>query len=112
MGKDALAQATALREKESAEFQKLSEEYKTNILALRAAIAALEKGAYGSFLQTRAAATLKRLTIDMDMSSMDRDVLSSFLSQGHSESYVPQSGQIIGILKQMEDTMEKNLKEA
>merc|ERR550539_706905 len=48
----------------------------------------------------------------MDMSSMDRDVLSSFLSQSHTEGYVPQSGQIVGILKQMEDTMEKNLKDA
>jgi hypothetical protein len=38
------------------------------------------------------------------MSSVDRDVISSFLSQGQQAGYVPQSGQIIGILKQMKDT--------
>merc|ERR1712060_297778 len=32
-------------------------------------------------------------------------------SQDQSEGYVPQSGQIIGILKQLKDTMEKNLAE-
>merc|ERR1719211_587704 len=46
------------------------------------------------------------------MSSMDRDILSSFLAQGQSQSYVPQSGQIVGILKQMQETMEKSLKDA
>jgi len=110
--KATMGKSIALRQKEAAAFAQLSEEYKANILALRGAIAAIEKGAYGSFLQTAGAAKLKRLTIDMDMSSMDRDVLSSFLSQGNSEGYVPQSGQIVGILKQMEDTMEKNLKDA
>jgi hypothetical protein len=73
------------------------------------AIAAIEKGATG-FLQTSAANTLRRLTIDMDLSTVDRDVLSSFLSSG--EGYVPQSGQIVGILKQMDDTMQKDLADA
>merc|ERR1719436_2142092 len=41
------------------------------------------------------------------MSSVDRDALTSFLSQ--HEGYAPHSGEIIGILKQMKDTMEKNL---
>jgi hypothetical protein len=36
-------------------------------------------------------------------------VISSFLSQGTEGGYVPQSGQIIGILKQMKDTIEKDL---
>merc|ERR1719336_3250479 len=43
---------------------------------------------------------------------MDRELLASFLAQGHSEGYVPQSGQIVGILKQMQETMEKSLKVA
>merc|ERR1719412_3118608 len=41
------------------------------------------------------------------MSSADREMLTAFLSQG--EGYAPQSGQIVGILKQMKDTMEKTL---
>jgi len=110
--KDTLAKSTSLRAKEASAFATLSSEYKDNILALRGAIKAIEKGAYGSFLQTSGASKLRRMTIDMDMNSVDRDVLSSFLTQSHTASYVPQSGQIVGILKQMEDTMEKNLKEA
>merc|ERR1719412_2232120 len=110
--KETVAKSTGLRQKEAAEFAKFSTEHQTNILALRAAIAAIEKGAYGSFLQTAGAAKLRKLTIDMDMSSMDRDIISAFLAQGHSEGYVPQSGQIVGILKQMQDTMETSLKDA
>merc|ERR1719191_116216 len=46
------------------------------------------------------------------MSSTDRELLASFLSQGSSTEYVPQSGEIIGILKQMKDEMEADLAEA
>eukprot|EP00416_Gambierdiscus_australes_P016762 CAMPEP_0171056566 /NCGR_PEP_ID=MMETSP0766_2-20121228/1138_1 /TAXON_ID=439317 /ORGANISM="Gambierdiscus australes, Strain CAWD 149" /LENGTH=685 /DNA_ID=CAMNT_0011511513 /DNA_START=75 /DNA_END=2132 /DNA_ORIENTATION=+ len=106
--KESLASATALREKEAAEYAKESGDTKTNIAALGKAIAALEKGT-GSFLQTSAAGVLRRLTVEMDMSTADREVLSSFLSQ--TQGYVPQSGQIIGILKQMKDTMEASLAE-
>merc|ERR1719337_415445 len=55
------------------------------------------------------ASVLKQLSVNMDISSMDRDMLTSFLTQGESSGYVPASGQITGILKQMSDTMEKNL---
>jgi septal ring factor EnvC (AmiA/AmiB activator) len=75
---------------------------------LSKAIPAIEKGMAG-FLQTRAASVLRRLSVSMDMSSMDREMLASFLSEGNSASYVPQSGEIVGILKQMKDEMEKDL---
>merc|ERR1719469_1463722 len=75
--------------------------------ALGRAIAALEKGMAGSFLQTSNAAILKRLVINMDLSTADRDMLSNFLMG--SQSYAPQSGDITGILKQMKDTMEAEL---
>jgi hypothetical protein len=48
----------------------------------------------------------------MDMNSVDRDMLASFLSSSSSSQYVPQSGEVIGILKQMKDEMEADLKEA
>merc|ERR1719245_1408671 len=48
----------------------------------------------------------------MDMGSADRDMLASFLSQGQVESYAPKSGQIVGILKEMSDTMGKDLADA
>merc|ERR1719245_1037420 len=45
----------------------------------------------------------------MDMSSTDRDMLTSFLSQG--TGYAPASGEVLGMLKQMLETMEKELNE-
>merc|ERR1719262_2055431 len=44
------------------------------------------------------------------MSSADRDMLSEFLSQ--AQEYAPKSGQIVGILKEMKDTMGKELADA
>merc|ERR1719352_737177 len=81
----------------------------TNIAAMKKATAAIEKGAGGAFLQTSTASILKKLSITVDISSMDREMLTSFLTQSSDSGYAPQSGQITGILKQMTDTMEKEL---
>merc|ERR1719408_1237556 len=107
--KEAMAKATALREKEAGIFAKESGDDKTNIAAMKKATVAIEKGMGGAFLQTSAANTLKQLSITMDISSMDRDMITAFLTQSSDSGYVPQSGQIVGILKQMTDTMEKDL---
>merc|ERR1719161_2199279 len=107
--KAAVAKATALREKEAAAFATESGELKTNIAATKKATAAIEAGAGGAFLQTAAGNKLKQLSITMDISSMDREMLTSFLTQGSGEGYAPASGSITGILKQMSDTMEKSL---
>jgi len=108
--KKTMATATALREKEAAAFATESSDLKTNVAALGKAITAIEAGTAGSFLQSTAAVSaLQKMTVDADMSSADRDILTSFLSQG--QGYAPQSGQIVGILKQMKDTMEKTLAE-
>merc|ERR1719265_1969683 len=45
------------------------------------------------------------------MSTADRDVLSTFLSGGSGGRYAPASSEIVGILKQMGDTMAKDLEE-
>merc|ERR1719456_366613 len=120
--KEAIAEAKALREKEGGAFAAESAELKSNIEALEKAIAAITKGMGESggvrapltagFLQTRTAAVLRRLSVSMEMSSVDRDMLASFLASDHSEGYVPQSAEIVGILKQMKDEMEKDLAEA
>jgi septal ring factor EnvC (AmiA/AmiB activator) len=110
--KAAVAKATALREKEAAEYAKESGDLKTNIAALKKATAAIEKGMGGAFLQTSTASVLKQLSITVDLSSMDRELLTSFLTQGSGNGYVPQAGQIVGILKQMTDTMEAALAKA
>merc|ERR1719237_918531 len=71
------------------------------------AVAALEKGAGGAFLQTKGADAIRKVVQTADMMDADRDQVMSFLS-GSSE-YAPQSGQITGILKQMSDTMQVTL---
>jgi len=111
-GKDALAKANALRAKEATAYAKLKNELETNLSALAAAIKAIEGGMAGSFLQTTAAGTLRQIAVDADMSSVDRDELTSFLSQGASNDYAPKSGQIVGILNQMKDTMAQELADA
>merc|ERR1719345_520037 len=88
-----------------------SSELNTNIAATKSVTSAIEKGMGGAFLQTSTASVLKSLSVTMDMSSMDRDMLTAFLTQGQGQSsdYAPASGQITGILKQMSDTMAANL---
>jgi chromosome segregation ATPase len=107
--KEAIATATALREKEAAAYAKLSSELKTNTAAMKKAIAALESG--GAFLQTTNAQVVKRLSVEMDISAADRDQIVNFLSTD-SGSNSESSGQITGILKQMLDTMTTDLNDA
>merc|ERR1719482_2102227 len=114
----AMEKATALREKENKEFAAESTEDSSNIDALGKAIAAIEKGMAGSFLQTPAASRLKRVVQDgassatASLSEYDRGLLASFLSEQGRVGYAPASGEIVGMLKQMKDTMEKDLADA
>jgi len=109
--KEAIATATSLREKEAATYAKVSGDYKANIGAMGKAIAAIENGA-GGFLQTSSVQIVKKLSIEMELSSADRDQIVSFLSNSQGSEYAPQSGQITGILKQMLETMEADLADA
>merc|ERR1719171_314280 len=109
--KEAIAKATSMREKDAAAFAKESAEDKSNLDALTKALAAIEKGMAGGFLQTRAASVLRQLSLTQDMAGTDRDILASFLTQSAGHGYAPASGEIVGILKQMKDTMEKDLAE-
>jgi chromosome segregation ATPase len=109
--KEAMAKATALREKEAAAFAKFAADLKTNLAALAKAIPAIETGMGGAFLQTEAANSLKRYTMEKaEMPDETRQEVLAFLSG--REEYAPQSGQIVGILKQMADEMTQALEEA
>merc|ERR1719356_350903 len=109
--KAAIAAATALREKEAATYAKDSSDMKTNLAAMGKAIDAISGGmSGGAFLQTTAASVVRKLAVDMDISAADRDQIMSFLS--HDSDYAPQSGSIVGILKQMKDTMSDDLASA
>jgi hypothetical protein len=111
--KEAVAEATAMREKEAATFAAFKADSDANIDAINKAVAALEKGMAGSLLQTDLAQRLKRLaTSRADMLEDDRQAILAFLSGGQSAEYVPQSGQITGILKQLGEDMSKALADA
>jgi len=112
--KEAMAEATSIREKTAAAFAAENTETKSNLDALTKAIAAIEGGMAGSFLQTPAAHLLRTMmSSDLVFEGDKTDVLS-FLSGKTAEeaSYAPQSGEITGILKQLKDTMAKGLAEA
>jgi len=107
--KEALAKATALREKEAAAYAQESGDFKTNIGAMGKAIDAISGGMGGAFLQTATATSVRRICIDADISPADRDQVMAFLANGQGFGYTPASGQIVGILKQMKETMEADL---
>lgn len=103
--KRAMVTATAVRDKEAAEFAKMKAEADSNMVATAKAIAALEKGVGAGFLQTKAAQGLKSFIMNKaDVEDNDRQVLVSFLSAENRDAS-PGSDAIIGILKQMEETM-------
>merc|ERR1719156_111922 len=109
--KAAMAKATEIREKEAAAFAKEEANDKANIDALMKATAAIEKGMSGGFLQTSSASVLRRFALSQDLSNADRDALTAFLTNSDGQGYAPASGEIVGILKQLGDTMFKDLKE-
>jgi len=108
--KEAMASATAIREKEAAAFAKEEAELKANIAALTGATKAITSGMAGGFLQTRGASVLRHLLeVKTDMMEADREDITAFLSGTSNNGYVPQAGQIAGILKEMTDEMSKDL---
>merc|ERR1719336_2273717 len=92
--KDTMAKAKAIREKEAAAFAAEKSDYDTNIAAIDKAVASLEKGMAGSFLQTTSAALLRKLLVSVEMSDISRQDLTAFLSGGETGGYSPKSGEI------------------
>merc|ERR1719421_2596293 len=151
--KEAIETATAIREKEAAEFAKENAESEANIDALDRAIPAIENGmgqvggmrgapltaeqaslqagrdamakkGFAAFMQTtvgkKDVARLSKLITNVESESltdMDRSNVLSFLMQGSKQpipvdQYAPQSGEILGILKQLRDEMNADRKDA
>jgi chromosome segregation ATPase len=108
--KTAMAEATAVREKEAAAFAAATGDLKTNLAGLEKATAAIEKG-MGGFLQTSTASLLKKIVMNKEnMMDADRQDVLAFLSS--DSEYAPASGEIVGILKTMHDEMAADLKAA
>jgi len=102
-----------MREKEAAAFASQKAEADSDLAAAKKAIAALEKGASSGFLQTKAAETLRILMSNgmPHVLESDRETLASFLSSTQETQDVHDL-QILGILKQMADSMAADLAEA
>merc|ERR1719401_3378126 len=98
--KEAMASATALREKEAVAYAKEEAEDSANIAATAKAMTAVEKGMGSAFLQTNTANVLLRLA-----EKRQENDLVAFLSGSQGEGYAPASGEIVGILKTMHDEM-------
>jgi len=107
--KRSMKKATAVRDKEAAEFAKMKAEADSNMVATAKAIAALEKGVGAGFLQTKTAQDLRSFVMNKaDVQDEDRRAIVSFLTAGNGDAS-PGTDAIIGMLKQMEDTMKSTL---
>jgi len=109
--KAAMAEAKNIRGKEAATFAALKSDADANIAAVTKATAAIEKGMAGAFLQSGSAQVLRNLVLGQNnIDDYSREEITSFLSNGQGAA--PGTGAITGILKQMGDTMNKDLSEA
>jgi len=124
---DSLDKATALREKQLAEFNAEEKDLLESISALKAAITVLSK--HHSLLQVPHAKILSLSSMIQSqlnkhasvlrgtLTHTQRRTLEAFIQEPgffnadptFKQSYAPQSGEIFGILRQMKETFESNL---
>merc|ERR1719408_3202 len=106
-----IKESTAMREKEAAEAVATSGDMKSNLQAMGGALEALKKGLGASLLQTSVGNMLRSVIQTSPLvREGERSMLMSFLESG--DSMEGGSDQIIGILEQMKETMEADLKES
>merc|ERR1719428_2453028 len=104
--KNAMSEATAIRKKEAAAYEKESSESKADLAATVGAKEAIAKGLGAAFLQTPSAGVLRRVVKEQDLEDSDKQDVIAFLSGDES---APGSSEILGILKTMEDEMSKDI---
>jgi len=110
--KGAVADATAIREKAAGEYAEKKASYGSDITSIEKAVAALNKGMGGAFLQSTAASTLKQVVQSVEnLNEADRQDLMAFLQGQQGSDYAPSSGSIVGILKELQDSMAAGLAE-
>merc|ERR1719197_2215551 len=108
-----MEEAEAIRTKEKAEYEATAADSKTNIAALSGAIPAIEKGLGGaSLIQLPHSDRLMKIAnAAQNLDSFDRESLTAFLQQRDGEE-APGTDQIVGIMEQMLEEMEKSSAEA
>jgi hypothetical protein len=103
-----LATATGIREKENAEFTTAETNTKVSIEGLKNAVAAMSKGR-GDALNQESLLQVKQFLRRVHGKQQPRGV-TSFL-QMDNKAKSPGSGEVLGVLKQMQENFEINLKE-
>jgi len=114
---EALNKATAIRQKEAAEFNGEEKDMIQSIQALKNAVVVLSKHHEMPAEALVNIASLLRhhlhsgdSLLQATMSPSQKDTITAFVQQPAGyQSYAPASGQIFGILKQMKETFETNL---
>jgi len=102
-----LQQATKMRSKERSQYENESGMQGQNVEALKKAIAAIASGLSGGFLQAKGATVVQRMVLaSAKLSQWDRQAVLSFLA---NDAKAPGSSEIVGILKEMKDEMERDL---
>ena len=98
-----LETATSIREKEAADFAEATGSQKADLDAMTGAIAALEKGMGGSFIQSqkaRVSRVAKVVQASQQVDDYERDeVLNLLQGKNPFGDYGAKSGEIVGILK-------------
>merc|ERR1719183_3073341 len=123
----ARANAQSIRDKENAAFTELEADLEAALDQMKSAISTLsEVGAdqtksagadmkqfmAGGFLQSKSKATASLKAVSMLLDKKQNAVLSSFLQAPFTGTYTSQSGEVMGIIKNMKDTFEENLADA
>jgi hypothetical protein len=113
----ALATATKMREEEMAKFQGEEKDMILSIGSLKNALVVMEKS-QASFLQKESFLRVRKSVRDVVSKSKAEDILNQILSPTDRDSltafmqapaHTPQSGEIMGILKQMKTEFSSNL---
>merc|ERR1719271_416404 len=107
-----LSTATAIREKEHAEFVESTGDAKANVDALTGAIAALEKGMGKSFIKQNkngVARVVKAVSSAASVDEYEKSEVLDLLQGKQGEYATGASDEIVGILKALKDEMDKDL---
>jgi septal ring factor EnvC (AmiA/AmiB activator) len=113
-----LEEATMLREKEHKQFLATEKDTKTNLAGLAGAIPAIEKGMGGAALmqmpgnENKMEHLRRFVEVTKLLGNDERSNVLAFLDQGSDDASTQQTqgaGEILGILKNMKDEMEKDL---
>jgi len=106
--KEAMTEATALREKGKAAFDQALADAEAELGPINEALVALAHGLGGSFIQSSGAQVLKKVVqAKNDMNDGDRSELISFLAD--NSEYAPADNEIIGILNGMKDQVNEEI---